>query len=130
LARLERAFLFVFKTCARPPPSLRLKPTGGIRGPWGSVRTAQFAAQTYRQPVRFALQFGGDPRPALGVARSTGRRSRSAFDVAGSRLPVELFRVGSPGYRVKFRSFRAKIRDFRAAAPWRASGCMGHVFDK
>jgi hypothetical protein len=104
------------------------------------VRTAPFAARSVRQRVRFALPFGPflrqpvricpDPRPALGVAGSTGRRSRPALDVTGSRLPVELFRVGSPEYRVKLRSFCAKIRDFRAAAPWRASGCMGHVFDK
>jgi hypothetical protein len=47
-----------------------------------------------------------------------------------ARLPGIFNLAGSPGYRVKLRSFRAKIRDFRAAAPWRASGCMGHVFDK
>jgi hypothetical protein len=101
------------------------------------VRTAQFAAQTYRQPVRFALQFGGDPRPALVVARSTGRCSRPAFDVTGNAglqtsrsRRMSAIRIGSPEYRVKNRHFRAKIRRFRAAAPWRAHGCMGHVFDK
>jgi len=123
-----------FYLCLRLAPALR--PLCALNLPAGSVgRGAGFEPPSSR-PDPFGSGFGS--RCSLAGIRGP----RWAFpdppaDVRGPRwmspdprLPGFFNRAGSPGYRVKLRSFCAKIRDFRAAAPWRASGCMGHVFDK
>jgi len=93
-------FLFVFKTCARRPPSFVLKRMTVARGAWVAAPDP---------PIAW--------RGCATVA--------PAGTVRGSFLLA-----GAPAYRVKLRSFRARFRGFLAAHRGLRHGCMGHVFDK